>query len=186
MPISAPMGMSPLSVARRGMRDEPVLDEPVAEVAMAAAVSRDALAQMIENVDKNHAAAHVRIREDFKRFEEELDKRYQLLYDGYMTNKAKIAEIEKTPIDATKLVLGTKVIVALVVLVLGVAAAVWSLRSGMDRLADKMEATAKLQDVQTVGLKTSVDDMKRRQELQQYEIQGLKEAILTGKGRVAR
>lgn len=140
--------------------------------------STDALAQMIENVDGNHTDAHKRLRGDLEELKREMTRGFSALRDDIHTNKASIAEVKNTPVDATKLMLRTPVVVTLVAVVLGIAAAVWGIRSGMDRIADKMEATARLQDVQTSALKTSVDEMKRRQELQQFELQALKEAVL--------
>jgi len=149
------------------------------EIRPVTALNRDGLVQMVEHVDQKHEEAHKRLRLDLRQLEEEVNKGFQSLRESSLTNRAKITEIEKMPVDATKLVLSTPVIVAMIVMALGIAAAMWSVRSGMERLSDKMEAASKLSDVQNGALKTSVDDMKRRQELQQYEIQSLKEAILT-------
>lgn len=147
---------------------------------------RDGLLQMIQQNDEKHDEAHRRLRQDLDRLEEQVNKGFNSLREGFLTNSSRIETVANTPIDATKLVLNTKVVVALLVMVLGIAAAVWTIRSGMDRLSDRMEATAKLQDVQSGALKTAVDEMRRRQELQQYELQSLKEAILAmkaGKGK---
>lgn len=143
----------------------------------------DGLLQMIEQNDDKHEEAHRRLRQDLDKLEEQVNKGLQSLRDGFNANKSRIETVEQKPIDATKLVLSTPVVVTIVVIALGIAAGVWGIRSSMQQLADKLESSAKLQDVQNTALKTSVDEMRRRQELQQYEIQGLKEAILTGKAR---
>lgn len=143
----------------------------------------DGLLQMIEQNDDKHEEAHRRLRQDLDRLEEQVNKGLQSLRDGFMANQSSIEHLKQKPIDATKLVLSTPVVVTIVVIALGIAAGVWGIRSSMQQLADKLESSAKLQDVQNTALKTSVDEMRRRQELQQYEIQGLKEAILTGKAR---
>ena len=169
-----------LAVARRGLQDEPALDAHGAPEGEMAPLSRDALVQKIENVDENHQDAHRRLRNDLDSLKLEMNNAFRALREDISANKSSIELVKQTPLDATKLVLSSRVVVALVAIALGIAAAVWSIRSGMEQISDKMEATAKLQDVQTSALKSSVDDMKRRQELQQYEIQGLKEAILVG------
>jgi len=140
--------------------------------------STDALQQMIENVDENHVDAHKRLRGDFEELKREMTRGLNALRDDIHTVKSSIEGVKNAPLDATKLMLRTPVVVTLVIMAIGIAAAVWGIRSGMDRIADKMEATSRLQDVQNSALKVSVDEMKRRQEIQQSEIQGMKEMIL--------
>lgn len=100
------------------------------------------------------------------------------------------------------MILTPKIVVAMVAFAVTVTGGVWSanygirsetqaLRSDVRDIITRMEAqrtaydaAAKLQEVQSTALRTAIDDMKRRQELQQYEIQALKEVILTGKGSV--
>lgn len=53
----------------------------------------------------------------------------------------------------------------------------------MDGQAKIAELNAKLQEQGLLTLRESIEAMKRRQELQQYEIQGLKEVVLTLRGR---
>ena len=139
-----------------------------------------ALEQMIENVDENHQDAHKRLRHDLEVLEQEMNNGFKSLREDIHTNKNSIELLKQTPLDATKLVLNSKVVVALVIMALGIAASVWSIRSGMDQMASRMETATKLQDVQYAAIKTSVDEMRRRQELQQFELQSLKEAILVG------
>jgi hypothetical protein len=142
--------------------------------------SPDALLQMIENVDETHDNAHKRLRGDFEELKREMTRALNALRDDIHANKASITELRNAPLDATKLMLTSKVVVALVIMALGIAASVWSIRSGMDQMASRMETATKLQDVQYAAIKTSVDEMRRRQELQQFELQSLKEAILVG------
>lgn len=148
----------------------------------------DGLIQMVQQNDEKHDEAHRRLRQDFDKLEEQVNKGFESIRERITASESNIKSIEKTPIDATKLVLSTPVVVTLVIMALGIAAAVWGVRAGMEQLAEKMESAAKLQDMQNTALKTSMDDMRRRQELQQYEVQGLKEAVLTlktvnGKGK---
>lgn len=142
---------------------------------------QEGLHQAIAHVDVKHDAAHKRLREDFRELEDRMSEAVQLLRDRSEANAREINKLTATPVDATKLMLKAPVVVTLVIFALGMAAAVWSIRSSMDRLSDKVEATAKLQDVQNSGLKASVDAVQRRQELLQYEFQSFKEQTLIGR-----
>ena len=141
---------------------------------------QEGLYQAIAQVDVKHDAAHKRLREDFRVLEERMGEAIQLLRDRSETNAKGIDKLVAMPVDATKLMLRAPVVVTVLVFALGMAAAVWSIRSSMERLSDKVEATAKLQDVQNSGLKSAVDAVSRRQELLQYEFQSFKEQTLMG------
>jgi hypothetical protein len=140
--------------------------------------------QMIEQIDDKHTEAHRRMRQDLDRLEEQVNKGFDSLREGRQHNAARIEKLETAPLDATKLVLNSKVVVSMLILALGIAASVWGLRSGISDLASKLDTAYKLQEMQNATMKTSLDDMKRRQELQQYEIQNLKDIVkdaVTGK-----
>lgn len=150
------------------------------------------LLQMIELNDQKHDDAHKRLRTDLRELETQVNAGFQSLREGYSANVNKIEALAAKPLDATKLVLAPRVVVSIVACSIGLAGAVWAstagLRSDMRDILTRMEAqkqaseaAGRLQEVQTSAIKTSVDEMKRRQELQQYEIQNLKEVILTGK-----
>jgi len=146
---------------------------------------RSGLFQAIDQNDRKHTEAHTRLRHDLDKLEEQVNQGLEGLRSMARSNLAKIESIERTPVDATKLMLRAPVVVTVIIVALGGVGAVWSIRSGQDRLSDKVEAAFKLQQVQYDALKTAVDQNSRRTELQQYEIQGIKEMILTGKIRVA-
>lgn len=85
-------------------------------------------------------------------------------------------------------------VAGIVILALTMAGSVWwstaGLRSDVRDINTKMDARQEAEQLQSqleaersLALKESLDAMKRRQELQQYEIQGLKEAITSLKGR---
>jgi hypothetical protein len=166
----------------------PVVNErptlPVADGCRMTSRRDDGVIQMIEQIDEKHAEAHRRLRQDLDRLEEQVNRGFESLREGRQSNSSRIEKLETAPIDATKLVLNSKVVVSLVVIALGIAAAVWGLRSAITDLASKMDTTYKLQELQNVAtkaatddVKASINDMKRRQELQQYEIQGLKDMV---------
>lgn len=161
----------------------------------------DVLYQAMEQMDEKHDAAHKRLREDFRELEERMNDALQLIRDRQQENRERISKIADMPPNAEKLILNAKTIIAMVIFAVSITGGVWSansgvraetsgLRSDVRDILTRMEAQknaydsiAKLQEVQSNTVKTAIDDMKRRQELQQYEIQNLKEVILTGKGK---
>lgn len=79
--------------------------------------------------------------------------------------------------------------IQLVIMMLTAAGSIWAsqygLRSDVRDIRTRMEMQARIDEMQAklieeraAGLRQAVEAMQRRQELQQYEIQGLKEAIL--------
>ena len=90
--------------------------------------------------------------------------------------------------DARKLTLPVREVVMVVVVGITAAASVWSanasLRSDVRDILTRMEAQrqledekARLQDERLNQMRDAIQDMKRRQELQQYELQSFKEVI---------
>lgn len=154
---------------------------------------------MIVQNDVKHDEAHKRIRTDLRKIEEDLTEGFQALRMIQQKNTDRIAELAAAPVNAAKLVLDGKMAVAIVVTVLTIAGGVWTSTSGMrsdvrdiitrmdsqkaamDAQKAATESIGKLQEVQSGQLREAVSDMKRRQELQQYEIQSLKEVILKGR-----
>lgn len=144
---------------------------------MTAARRDDGLHQMLEQIDEKHSDAHKRLRQDLDRLEEQLNKGLETLREGRQANSARIEKLETSPVDATKLVLNSRVVVTLVIIALGIAASVWNLKSSITEIASKMDNTYKLQELQNSQMNKSIDSMKQRQELQQYELQGVKDEI---------
>lgn len=152
----------------------------------------DVLLQMITQNDQKHEDAHKRLRQSIREVEERLESNFEYLRDGHLAVKSRMDAAEQhalQPIDASKLVLSTKVVVGIVATAIALAAGMWAstagVRSDVRDILTRMEAqktatesTAKLQEVQLQSVKIAVDEMRRRQELQQYEISQLKEAIL--------
>lgn len=156
-----------------------------------------ALQQMITSVDEKHVEAHQRLRHDYRELRSQLDLGLQSIRNDLASSRMEIAKIEATPVDATKLVLTPKIVVGIVVTVVAIYGGIWAstygLRSDVRDILSRIEtqktaveAASKLQEVQANTLNKSIDEMRRRQELQQYEIQSLKEAVLTGKTNLVR
>jgi len=158
------------------------------------AVNQQSLLQMIDQNDEKHDDAHKRLRTDLDRFEGQMQAALNEIRERQSEIRAKVEEAAGRPIDAMKLVLTPRVVMSIVASALVVAGTMWAstlgLRSDVRDILTRMEAqksaneaAVKLQEIQANSLRNAVDDMKRRQELQQYEIQALKEVILTGKGK---
>jgi hypothetical protein len=91
--------------------------------------------------------------------------------------------------DASRLKFSWRDLVLVVSVAVSIWTVTWSLRSDVRDILTRMEMETKLDieksrvlDERAAMLRESIDAMKRRQELQQYEIQALKEMILTMKG----
>lgn len=157
----------------------------------------EGLLQMVQQNDDKHEEAHERLRRDLRELEKQVSAGLQSSRDSDTALRILI----ERPIDPGKVMLAPKLVVTIVLGVLSVAGAVWGLNSGMrsdvrdiltrmeaqrttiESQSKASEALGKLQEVQQSAIRNAIDEMKRRQELQQYEIQGLKEVILTGKVR---
>jgi hypothetical protein len=89
--------------------------------------------------------------------------------------------------DASKLKFPLTLTVSLVVGALSMAGSFWfatsGIRSDVRDIKTRMEMQAQLDGERQDNIRDALIDMKRRQELQQYEIQSLKEAITAMKGR---
>lgn len=155
---------------------------------------QEGLFQAIANCDAKHDQAHKRLRDDFRELEEKVSEGLKIVQDRREVDRREIDRIANTPTNIEKLILSPKVVVSMVIFAVVTTGGVWSanygirseiaaLRSDAREMKSSYDATSRMQEVQSSALKTAIDDMKRRQELQQYEIQGLKEAIITGKPR---
>ena len=154
--------------------------------------------QLIEQIDEKHSDGHSRLRAELANLADKVESNftYHSEREGQVRQKVTtLAAKLDTPIDATRLVLTPKIVAVIVTFAVTIAGGVWASTSGlrsdvrdiltrMDAQQQAARANADVQKVTADALKTAVEDMRRRQELQQYEIQNLKEAILTGKVKI--
>lgn len=98
--------------------------------------------------------------------------------------------------DVTRLSFSLQLVILIVSAALSAGAAIWTTQRSSDRAIEKLssdvrdiltrmdaakqvdEQKARVSDERAAQLRESVQDIKRRQELQAYEIQALKETIL--------
>ncbi len=114
------------------------------------------LLQLVEQNDEKHEDGHRRLRQDWR----ELERRVVTLESAQHAASLHFAKLDNTRVDVTALQFGTKTVIGIVAICLGLAAGQWAVVVSVSSLTSK------------------VDAMQRRQELQQYEIQGLKEEIM--------
>jgi hypothetical protein len=148
-------------------------------------LSLEALHEQVQLHDEKHEDAHRRLRLDYR----DLDERVVKLESGHATSAAQLTAMSDRTIDVAKLRFTPSVVISALVLALSVASGIWlstgGLRSDVRDILTRMDAQAKtddanrkLSDERLAALRDAVAAMQRRQELQQYEIQGLKETLL--------
>ena len=158
----------------------------------------EGLLQMVEGIDQTHREAHTRLRTELANLSDTVESNFTYHTEREGQLRAKVTSVAAkldSPIDATRLMLTPKVVAVIVGFAVTVSGGVWASTAGlrsdvrdiltrMDAQQQAARAQADVQKVTADALKTAVEDMRRRQELQQYEIQNLKEAILTGKVKI--
>ncbi len=127
-------------------------------------ISIGALHQMVEQNDEKAESGHERLRQDYR----SLERRVETAEKQHVSLVEKVTRMELTPTDVTKLKFAPSTVVAIVTLALGMGAAQWRLNEGLkSELLTAITAQSKV-----------IEAMQRRQELQQYEIQRLSEAVI--------
>lgn len=148
--------------------------------------------QRMDEVDGAAAAGHTRLRKSV----DALETQFDALVSEQNVLAEKVKAVSEGPVDAAKLTLTSRAIVALVLGVVTIAGSVWasaaSTNRNMERIETKVDAqaaatiaAAKLQDVQMSTLrdaatdaKNTAADAKRQYELLRYEFQSLKETVI--------
>lgn len=151
------------------------------------ALTPEVLWQRIEQDDKKHDQAHTRLRETLGDLRDALDSLEQISADSKLL-VSRLETAQQDPVDVAKLRFTPSVVIGIITMAITVAAGMWAstygLRSDVRDILTRMNlqteldvARTKLQDERAANLKDAVDSMRRRQELQQYEIQGVKDAL---------
>lgn len=122
------------------------------------------LLQMLQDNDDKHEDAHKRIRADIRGLELEVDDIRKRAHEQSGT----ITTMRATKTDVTNLSFSPRTVVAIVCICAGLASGQWALNQTLRQ--DVLKSVDSLKD--------TINELKRRQELQQYEIQGLKEEVL--------
>jgi hypothetical protein len=150
--------------------------------------STAAVLQMVQQNDDKHEDAHARLRATCREHEGWMKR----LEDLINANTTAIAEVRATPPEAGKLRFSPSVVLTIVTISLSIGGGMWAstygLRSDVRDILTRMalqsksdEANLRLQDERATALRESIEAMKRRQELQQYELQSMRETMLETK-----
>jgi hypothetical protein len=145
-------------------------------------------APVFQLVRANHEMAeqgHERLRNDWREHDARLLKIEALLNEHTLSINA----IKMAPQELSKTTLSTGQVAAVVVAFIGIIggpfAATWGLRSDVRDINTHMNAQSEmdknqktLQDERAIALRNAVDEVKKKQDLQQLEIQSLRETIL--------
>ena len=148
--------------------------------------------QRLDDVDSESAKGHTRLRKSIDALEAQ--------FDSLVTEQGKLTErlenLSVAPVDATKLMLTSRAIIALVLGAVTIAGSIWgsaattkasvrAVEEKVDAEATARAADAKLRDVQMSTLrdaasdaKATAADAKRQYELLRYEFQSLKETVI--------
>lgn len=158
-------------------------------------MTHENLHAFIETVDQKYSDAHTRHREQLAEQKDLIDSNYQYLRGRIETVDSKmglmqvgIDSLGRAPVNLDKVVFSPKLVAAIVGTIVGIYGAFLlstaSLRSDVRDILTRMEAQqtaakarADLQDVQQQNLTRTVDDMRRQLQLEQYDIQHLKDLV---------
>ncbi len=140
----------------------------------------ESLAQQVADHEADTQAAHKRLRDTLVDLKDEVDH----VGSEQRATAHDLDLLRRTPVDATKLILSTRAILAVVLAAVTIAASYWNLSTKIDAQQKATEATARLQEIQMKVLgdaaadaKATAADVKRQYELLRYEFQGLKDAL---------
>lgn len=148
--------------------------------------------QRLDELEQESAKGHERLRKSLGLLEAQVD----IMGTEQKVLSSQLAALSVAPVDATKLMLTSRSIVALVIGVTTIVGSVWasaaSTSRNMQRIETKVDAQTnhaleaeKLQDVRMSTLrdaaadaKNTAADAKRQYELLRYEFQSLKETVI--------
>ncbi len=149
----------------------------------------EALFQMAEQNHEQSEEGHHRLRTDLRGMDLKLDSITKEVSE--LRGKFILFAGGERSTDVSKLRWTARDVLAIVAICLSVAGGMWASTYGMrsdirnimtrmDSASEALKLSVSLAEERAAALKDSIDSIKRRQELQQYEIQSLKEMILKG------
>lgn len=147
------------------------------------------LIELIDQNNKNHQEAHVRLRKDLTALEERVEEALKLLHDKQITVTAKVTELATTPVDVTKLVATPRIVFAIVTTVVLIFSTIWAsnagLRSDVRDILTRIQTEqrvndekGKLQEVHSQMIKDSLAAVQKRQELLTLQYNQLNEQMI--------
>jgi len=144
-----------------------------------------AVFQLVRSNHEQAEQGHKRLRDDYRELEVRMDAAEALLSEHTFA----IGALKTASPDLSRMTLSPGIVIgivtAIVSIVGGQVASTWGLRSDirdinthMNAQADTDKSLRTLQDERAVGLRNAVDEINKKQEQQQLEIQSLRETIL--------
>ncbi len=141
--------------------------------------------QMVAQNDDKHESGHKRLRHDWRELEERIEKTEATLAQ----HENRLVAMATAPHDLSKLSLSPGMVASIVIgimsIVGGQLASTWGLRSDIALLNQRMsnqsevdKGSQTMQIERAAALKGVVDDLKKKQDLLQLEVQSLRETIL--------
>ena len=167
---------------RRGLeRRVEKLETDLRQLETQAAVIQATLNGLVSTMDSRHKA--------FERGQDLILKGIDQLEKAQLKQENDLSTLAKAPQDLSKIVMSPGVILTIVVtivsIVLGQQASTWGLRSDMRDVSTRMAEQAKIDETRQTAqkeradaLKGAVESVAKKQELQQLEMQSLRETIL--------
>ena len=148
--------------------------------------STDLLMQKSIDDDEKHLEAHKRLRQSLNENHTEVTTALTNLTKRAGAIESQIAELKAVGADASKLKFPLQLVIGIVAVWSALYASTYGLKSDVRDIlthqdmqrAVELERT-KIQDERASQLTKAVEAMRGRQELQQIEIQNLKEIVLT-------
>lgn len=144
-------------------------------------VSSNAIALQFKQFDDKLEAGHLRLRGDFQEMRIRLETFEKLL----TKHEAHLTQIDSAPISPNRILFTPQIVIAIVFSVVTIIAGQWAITDGIrSSLRDVVSNTAaqtKIQDERSVTLTKTIDEIKRTQTLQQYDIKELHDLISTQK-----
>lgn len=148
--------------------------------------------ERMDEIDTASAAGHARLRKSI----DALEAQFDAMAGEQKVLTERLHALTNAPVDAAKLMLTSRAIIAVVLAALAIAGSVWgswaSTNSNISRLESKADiqnaaatAAAELQKVQIAALrdtaadaKATAADAKRQYELLRYDFQSMKEVVM--------
>lgn len=140
------------------------------------------LLQMVQQNDEKHDEQHQRLRDEVRKLEARLDT----LARSDASHTLDLDRLDKRPVDVSNMWMRPQVAIAIVMFCLSIAggmyASTYGIRSDVRDILTRSAALEKSQDDRYETLKSSIDEMKRRIELQQFQIGELRDMIVKQQG----
>jgi uncharacterized protein YlxW (UPF0749 family) len=166
---------------RRGLeRRVDMLDRDLRQLETQVAVMQATLNGLVSTMDSRHRA--------FERGQDLILERLEKLHIIQVSQESEIKTLSVTPQDLSKMVFSPRVVVAVLTLILsifaGQQASTWGMRSDVRNIDTRMNGQAeveqsrqKLQDERSTALRSAVDAIGRKQELNQIQFQELRDEV---------